>query len=234
MLRIRRGDGVGDRRVADEVDVCRPIRMGSGRRSMRGRSPQAIRLTLPSWRAAVWTTSDALDQHLAGGWVEERQHLGDAMTNVFMWVTSRPTDGLPVHAWLGYRLVGASFVHAPHRQTHAFPLGVSLLDQPFFALASGSWTLTSPRLRLRIASPVSHQVRSRCQVMPASCSTAQMVYVLTLGRPSAARRRARCKVFNDQVAVPSRSRSGRRRNSARIRSRSAAPYWVGGRPPTQY
>src|SRR5437879_13869473 len=27
------------------------------------------------------------------------------MTNVFMWVTSRPADGLPVHAWLGDRLV---------------------------------------------------------------------------------------------------------------------------------
>ncbi len=43
-----------------------------------------------------------------------------------------------------------------------------------------------------------------------------MVYVLTLGNPSGARRRARCSVFNDQVAVPSRSRSGGRRNSVRI------------------
>src|SRR5438270_10880312 len=101
----------------------------------------------------------------------------------------------------------ASFVHALHRQTHAFPLGVSLLDQPFFALASGSWTLTSPRLRLRMATPVSHHVRSRCHAMPASCSTAQMVYVLTLGNPSGARRRARCKVLKDPGAVPSRARA---------------------------
>jgi nucleotide-binding universal stress UspA family protein len=55
--------------------------------------------------------------------------------------------------------------------------------------------------------------------------------VLTLGKPSGARRRARCKVFNDQVAVPSRLRSGGRRNSARIRLRSSGPYRVGGRPP---
>src|SRR4029453_13634289 len=67
--------------------------------------------------------------------------------------------------------------------------------------------------------------------MPASWSTAQMVYVLTLGKPSGARRSARCNVFRDQVAVPSRSRSGGRRNPSRTRSRSSGPYGVGGRPP---
>src|SRR5437762_1715607 len=35
-----------------------------------------------------------------------------------------------------------------------------------------------------MATPVSHQVRSFCQLMPASWSTAQIVYVLTLGKPS--------------------------------------------------
>src|SRR6266511_253568 len=148
-----------------------------------------------------------------------------------MRVPSRSTEGLPMRAWLWDGLVWAGFVHAPHGQAHAFSLGVGLLDQAFFALASGSCTLTSPRLRLRMATPVWHQVRSFCQVMPASCSTAQIVYVLTFGKPSGARRSARCKVFNDQVAVPSRSRSGGRRNSARIRSRSSGPYWMGGRPP---
>src|SRR6266498_3406714 len=148
-----------------------------------------------------------------------------------MRVPSRSTEGLPMRAWLWDGLVWAGFVHAPHGQAHAFSLGVGLLDQAFFGLASGSWTLTSPRLRLRMTSPVWHQVRSFCQVMPASCSTAQMVYVLTLGRPSGARRSARCNVFKDQVAVPSRSRSGGRRNSFRIRSRSSGPYWIGGRPP---
>jgi Recombinase len=173
----------------------------------------------PGVQDHVRATGDAFDAHLAGGWMEQRQHLGRAMANVLMRVASRPTDGLPVHAWLGDRLVQAGFVHTPHRQSHPFSLGVGLLDQPFFALASGSWTLTSPRLRLRMTSPVWHQVRSCCHVIPPSCSTAQMVYVLTLGKPSGARRRARCKVFNDQVAVPSRSRSGGRRNSTRIRDR---------------
>ncbi len=58
-----------------------------------------------------------------------------------------------------------------------------------------------------------HPVSGRCGAHPMAC-------------PMSARR----KVFNDQVAVPSRSRSGGRRNSARIRSRSSGPYWIGGRP----
>ena len=69
--------------------------------------------------------------------------------------------------------------------------------------------------------PVGHQVRVRCQLQPASVSTHQIVYVLTCGSPSGARRSARCKVTSDHVAVPSRSRSGGRPASARMRSRSA-------------
>src|SRR5579859_6724955 len=163
--------------------------------------------------------------------MEQRDHLCGAMADVFMWVTSRLTDGLPVATGLGNSLVRAGFVHAPHGQPHPLALGVSLLDQTFFGLASGSWTSTSPRLRLRMAMPVWHHDRSRCQLISASCRTAQMVYVLTLGKPSGARRRARCKVFNDQVAVPSRSRSGGRWNSFKIRSRSAEPYSTGGGAP---
>jgi len=58
-----------------------------------------------------------------------------------------------------------------------------------------------------------------------------MVYVLTSGSPSSALRSARWRVVNDQVAVRSRSRSGLRRASARIRSRSAVPYFTLGPPP---
>jgi hypothetical protein len=57
---------------------------------------------------------------------------------VFMRVTSRPTNGLPVDARLWNGLVWTGFVHAPHGQPHAFALGVGLLDQAFFALVSGS------------------------------------------------------------------------------------------------
>ena len=116
--------------------------------------------------------------------MEQREHLRRAMPNVFMRVTSRLTDGLPMATWLRDGLVGASFIHPPHCQSHALALDVGLLDQAFFALASGSWTSTSPRLRLRMAAPVRHQDRSRCQLTPASCSTAQIVYVLTFGDPN--------------------------------------------------
>lgn len=47
-----------------------------------------------------------------------------------------------------------------------------------------------------------------------------MVPVLTVGTPSEAVRRAWRRVMSDQVAVPSRSRSGMRRAWARMRLRS--------------
>ena len=46
-----------------------------------------------------------------------------------------------------------------------------------------------------------HQVRLSCQVYPAACSVCRIVAVLTCGSPSGARRRARCRVLSDQVAV---------------------------------
>ena len=62
----------------------------------------------------------------------------------------------------------------------------------------------------------------RCQLQPASCSTHQIVKVLTCGNPSGARRSARCK---SSPATRWRSHpvwwEGARRASARMRSRSA-------------
>jgi len=98
-------------------------------------------------------------------------------------------------------------------------------------MASGSWTSTSPCLRRRLATPVVHHLRSRCQLRSAACNTHQIVSVLTSGNPSSARRSARCKVDNDHVAVPSRCRSGTRCTSARMRSRSRVLYLALGPPP---
>jgi hypothetical protein len=58
-----------------------------------------------------------------------------------------------------------------------------------------------------------------------------MTYVLMVGNPSGARRKARWSVFSDHMAVPSRSRSGDRRTSRRIRSSSARPYTFRWPPP---
>ncbi len=125
----------------------------------------------------------------------------------------------------------ASVVLGPDTQPQRFPAAIGILNQVFFAVLSGSMTSTRPVLRLRVAVPVGHQVRLCCQVEPASCKTHPIVKVLSCGKPSGAVRKACCRVVSDQVAVPSRSRSGARRNSARMRSRSVAVYWVGAPPP---
>src|SRR5215213_3153870 len=54
------------------------------------------------------------------------------------------------------------------------PQRVGLLDQLFLARASGSRTRTTPCLRRRIATPVSHQVRLFCQLRPLACRAARM------------------------------------------------------------
>src|ERR1039457_1366724 len=126
------------------------------------------------------------------------------------------------------RLVRAGLIGGPEWQPI---LAVPLVDQVFFAMVSGSCTSTGPFFRTRTARPVWHQLRSACQVYPASWSTHQIVRVLTSGKPSGALRRARCSVVSDHVAVPSASRSGERATSRRIRCCSAIPYCFGAPPP---
>src|SRR5215471_20039144 len=100
----------------------------------------------PGVQHDIGAAGHAFDAHLASRWMEERQQLGRAMTNVFMRISSRLNDGVPMYAGLRNGLIWTSFVHAPHGQTHAFTLGIGLLDQAFFALASGSWS--APRRSL--------------------------------------------------------------------------------------
>ena len=98
--------------------------------------------------------------------------------------------GLPAFARIGHRLKGARLILAPNLETQRCTQRVGLFYEFFFASASGSTTVTEPVVRWRTAWPVGHQLRSRCQVNPASCSTRQIVYVLTVGKPSGARRSA--------------------------------------------
>src|SRR5215213_9955290 len=182
----------------------------------------------PGVQHRVGRARDALDADPARGRVEQGQQLRGAVADVLVGIAGRAGRRLPVRPGLRDRLVRPSFVLGPDGHLR---LAVRPLDQPLFTVASGSWTSTSPCLRRRFASPVWHHERLRCQLRSASCSTHQMVYVLTSGSPSSALRSARCSVVSDQVAVLSRSRSGVRRTSARIRSRSAAPYFILGPPP---
>src|SRR3954471_12043676 len=120
-------------------------------------------------------------------------------------------------------LKGAGLVLTPDREPKLGAERVGLLDQLFFAAASGSRTRTTPCLRWRITTPVSHQVRLFCQLRPASCSVRPIVNVLTRGSPSGALRKAFCSRLKDHVAVPSCSRWGGRAPSARMRCCASAP-----------
>src|SRR3954470_6132585 len=67
-------------------------------------------------------------------------------------------------------LKGARLVLTPNGQSQFGSPCVGLFDQLFLAVVSGSLTRTTPCLRLRIATPGSHQVRLFCQLRPGSCS----------------------------------------------------------------
>src|SRR3954451_5805446 len=182
----------------------------------------------PGMQHRVGGARDALDVEQPGRRLEQGQELGGAVANVLVRIAGRAGGRTPLVPGLGDGLVRPGLVLGPDRH---LGLLVRLLDQPLFTVASGSWTSTSPVLRRRIASPVWHHERSRCQLRSASCSTHQMVYVLTSGSPPSVLRSARWSVVSDQVAVWSRSRSGVRRTSARMRSRSVAPYLTLAPPP---
>ena len=115
--------------------------------------------------------ADSFDSDLARSRVKQSQLLGRPRPNVLVGVAIRLAL-MPVVARIGERRVRASLVLGPNRQG---VLGVGCFDQPLFARASGSCTVTVPLLRLRTAVPVSHQLRSFPQVKPASCSTDQIV-----------------------------------------------------------
>src|SRR3954447_2673986 len=155
--------------------------------------------------------------------MEQGQDLGRAAPDVFVQLEGRVFARLPGYSGMRHGLKGTGLVLTPDREPKLRPQRVGLLDQLFLARASGSLTRTTPCLRWRIATPVSHQVRLFCQLSPASCRVRQIVNVLTRGSPSGAWRKAFCSRLKDQVAVPSCSRWGRRAHSVRMRFCASAP-----------
>ena len=139
-----------------------------------------------------------------------------------MWLTNRPPFRSPGLTGLWNSLVRACLILTPHRDAYAFSDVVGEFDEPLFTSVWGSTTVTTPDLRLRCAVPVGHQVRARWYELPASCSTRRMVLVPTLGKFP--RRKVRCKVLSDHVAVPSARRSGCRCAVATICARALAGY----------
>src|ERR1700750_1826962 len=156
--------------------------------------------------------------------MEQGQDLACAAADILVWLGGGLAVWPPTAARMRHSLERAGLIRAPNRQAKASALPVGPLDQPLFAAASGSVTQTRPPcLRLRTTTPVSHQVRLFCQSKPPACKVRPIVSVLMPGRPSGAWRNAVRSVLNDQLAVPSRTRSGGRATSARIRRCSPSP-----------
>src|SRR3954454_13116744 len=91
--------------------------------------------------------------------MEQGQDLGRAAPDVFVRLRRWSPWRLPQHTSMRHGLKGTGLVLTPDREPKLRPQRVGLLDQLFLARASGSLTHTTPCLRWRIATPVSHQVR---------------------------------------------------------------------------
>ena len=111
--------------------------------------------------------------------MKQGQDLGCAAPDVFVRLLGRVFARLPGWARMRHGLKGTGLVLTPDREPKLGAQRVGLLDQLFLARASGSLTRTTPCLRRRIATPVSHQVRLFCQLRPLACSVRQIVNVLT-------------------------------------------------------
>src|SRR3954453_6510775 len=155
--------------------------------------------------------------------MKQGQDLGWAAADVFVRLLCRSPSWLPRHAGLWQGLERPRLVLTPNGQPQLGAPCVGLLDQLFLAVVSGSLTRTTPCLRVRITTPVSHQVRLFCRLRPPACKGRQIVNVLSRGSPSSACRKALCSRLNAQVAVPSCSRWGVRAHSARMRCCASAP-----------
>src|SRR5215213_86252 len=123
--------------------------------------------------------------------MKQRQDLGRAAPDVFVRLRRWSPSRLPRHTRMRHGLKGTGLVLTPDREPKLRqspscaraqaapepklrPQRGGLLDQLFWARASGSRTRTTPCLRRRIATPVSHQVRLFCQLRPLACRAARM------------------------------------------------------------
>src|SRR4051794_34097400 len=124
--------------------------------------------------------------------MEQGQDLGRAAADVFVRLEGGLAARPPRHTGMRHGLERPGLVLTPDREPKLRPQRVGLLNQLFLAIASGSLTRTTPGLRVRITTPVSHQVRLFCQLRPPACKVRQIVNVLTRGSPSGAWRKALC------------------------------------------
>src|SRR5664279_3376011 len=125
----------------------------------------------------VGAAADRLDIHLTGLRLKQGQNLAGATSNILVRLRSGTTLSLPAAARIRHRLERTGLVFAPDREAERGAERVGALDEPLFSAASRSVTvITTPsRLRLRTTTPVSHQLRLRCQLKPAACKVRPIV-----------------------------------------------------------
>ena len=124
----------------------------------------------------VGAAADRLEVHLSSCGMEQGQDLACATPDILVRPDCRVTLRPPTAARLRYSLERTSLVLAPDRQAERGTERVGPFDQPLFAAASGSVTVTRPPcLRLRTTTPASHQLRPFCQLKPAACSVRPIV-----------------------------------------------------------
>lgn len=156
---------------------ARAVGVGIADRSRVGQRRKQRRQFLlePGMQDRVGTGRDALDAHHSSGRAEQRQAFGRPVAQVFVRLVDRVLLRFPCRAGIRDRLKRARLVLADEGDSLCLGFAIRLLNQPLFASASGSWTVTTPCFRLRSALPVGHQVRVRCQLHPASLSTRQIM-----------------------------------------------------------
>jgi len=151
-------------------------RIGQRSRSWLRRQDHLQLRPEPAMQHRVGAAADRLEVHLARRRMEQGQDLAGAAPDILVRLGCGVALRPPAAARLRHRLERASLVLAPDRQAERGAERVGPLDQPLFAAASGSVTVTRPAcLRLRTTTPVSHQLRLFCQLYPAACRARPIV-----------------------------------------------------------
>ena len=98
----------------------------------------------PAMQDGVGATADRLEVYLSRSGMEQSQDLAGATSDIFVWLGRGVALRLPAAARLRYGLERTSLVLAPDIEAERGAKRVRPLDQPLFAAASGSTTVTRP------------------------------------------------------------------------------------------
>ena len=114
--------------------------------------------------------------HLSGGGMEQGQDLGRAAADIFVRLRGGLAVRPPTAARMRHGLERTGLVLAPDRQAKARRLACRpARSAPFYRRIRIGDADQAPCLRLRITTPVSHQVRLFCQPKPAACKVRPIV-----------------------------------------------------------